>query len=72
MHASGAIITKAIPFLLIPAAVLMPAIPTWVAIALLLLGIVQIVTDVTWSTKSSDWAKFRREQQYSRSDTTET
>jgi hypothetical protein len=64
MHASGAIITKAIPFLLIPAAVLMPAIPTWVPIALLLLGIGQIVTDITWSTKSSDWAKYRREMRY--------
>lgn len=68
MHASGAIVTKAIPFLLIPIAVLMPAIPTWVPITLLVLGIVQIVTDITWSTKSSDWAKFRREQQYTHSD----
>ena len=72
MHASGAIVTKAIPFLLIPTAVLMPAIPIWVPIALLLLGIVQIVTDVTWSTRSSDWAKFRREQRFTRGDTTET
>jgi hypothetical protein len=64
MHASGAIVTKAIPFLLIPVALLMPAIQGWVPIALLALGIVQIVTDVAWSTKSSDWAKFRREMTY--------
>jgi hypothetical protein len=64
MHASGAIVTKAIPFLLIPAALLMPAIPAWVPIALLLLGIVQMVTDVAWSTRSSDWAKYRREMRY--------
>jgi hypothetical protein len=65
MHASGAIVTKAIPFLLIPAALLMPAIPTWVPIVLLALGIVQIVTDVVWSTRASDWAKYRREISYS-------
>ena len=66
MHASGAIVTKAIPFLLIPAALLMPAIPAWVPIALLLLGVVQIVTDVAWSTTSSDWAKYRREMGFAR------
>jgi hypothetical protein len=65
MHASGAIVTKAIPFLLIPAALLMPAIPTWVPIVLLALGIIQIVTDVVWSTRASDWAKYRREISYS-------
>jgi hypothetical protein len=64
MHASGAIVTKAIPFLLVPVAMLMPPIPTWVPLVLLGLGIIQIVTDVAWSTKSSDWAKFRREKAF--------
>jgi hypothetical protein len=64
MHASGAIVTKAIPFLLIPVALVMPAIPTWVPLILLGLGMIQIVTDVVWSTKSSDWAKFRREMAF--------
>jgi len=64
MHASGAIVTKAIPFLLIPVALLMSEIPAWVPIALLVLGIIQIVTDLAWSTKSSDWAKFSREMTY--------
>jgi hypothetical protein len=64
MHAAGAIVTKAIPFVLIPVSVLMPAIPTWVPLTLLGLGIIQIVTDVAWSTKSSDWAKFRREMAF--------
>lgn len=64
MHASGAIVTKAIPFLLIPVALLMPAIPWWVPIVLFALGIIQIVTDLAWSTKSSDWAKFRREMSF--------
>ncbi len=66
MHASGAIVTKAIPFLLIPAALLMSEIPAWVPIALLVLGVVQIATDLAWSTKSSDWAKFRREMDFAR------
>jgi hypothetical protein len=64
MHASGAIVTKAIPFVLIPVALLMSAIPTWVPLALFALGILQIVTDVVWSTKSSDWAKYRREMKH--------
>jgi hypothetical protein len=64
MHASGAIVTKAIPFLLIPVALLMPAVPTWVPIVLLGLGIIQVATDIAWSTKSSDWAKFRREMTF--------
>jgi len=64
MHASGALVTKAIPFLLLPVALLSSAVPGWVAIVLLSIGIVQIITDILWSTKSSDWAKFRREMRY--------
>lgn len=64
MHASGALVTKAIPFLLLPVALAVAAIPGWVSIALIVLGVVQILTDVIWSTKSSDWAKFRREMRY--------
>lgn len=64
MHASGAIVTKAIPFLLLPVAMLMPAVPTWMSLVLLALGILQVITDVLWSTKSSDWAKFKREMSY--------
>lgn len=66
MHASGALVTKAIPFLLLPVALLSSAIPDWVAVVLLALGIVQIITDAVWSTKSSDWAKFRREMRHVR------
>jgi hypothetical protein len=64
VHASGAIVTKAIPFLLTQVALLMLAIPSWVPIVLLTLGIIQIVTDLVWSTKSSDWAKLRRVMSY--------
>lgn len=66
MHASGAIVTKAIPFLLLPVAMLTTAIPIWVSVILVILGIAQIITDIVWSTKSSDWAKFRREIAYTR------
>ena len=60
-HASGAIATKIAPFL---ALALWPATnaPVWAAAVLLAIGIVQIVTDVTLSTRSSDWKKFRRER----------
>ena len=63
MHASGAIVTKAIPFLMIGAAWGMEA-PWWAWAALLVIGAVTIATDVLWSTKSSDWKKFQRERRY--------
>jgi len=66
MHASGAIVTKAVPFLLIPVATAISSVPMWVTLALLALGVVQILTDILWSTKSSDWAKFRREMVFHR------
>jgi hypothetical protein len=66
MHASGAIVTKIVPFLLIPVVVAASAVPAWVTWALLALGVVQVLTDVLWSTKSSDWARFRREMVFHR------
>jgi hypothetical protein len=63
MHASGAIVTKTIPFLLIGAAWGMEA-PWWAWVALLAIGTVAIATDVAWSTNSSDWKKYRRERRY--------
>jgi hypothetical protein len=63
MHASGAIMTKAVPFLLIPAAIA-AGLPTWATLFLVALGIAMIVTDVLWSTNSSDWKKFRREMEF--------
>ncbi|HLB40098.1 MAG TPA: hypothetical protein VJM84_06555 [Actinomycetota bacterium] len=60
-HASGAIATKLAPFV---GLALWPATnaPAWAAWTLLALGVFQIVTDITLSTKSSDWKKFRRER----------
>lgn len=65
MHASGAIATKAAPFL---ALAFVPAstAPWWAAAALVVLGVVQIVTDVVFSVRSGDWKKFRRERAVAR------
>src|SRR6185436_14779107 len=61
MHASGALATKLAPFVALAFWPLTNA-PWWSAAALLALGIVQIVTDVTFSVRSSDWKKVRRER----------
>ncbi len=63
MHASGAIVTKIIPFAMIGAAVA-AGLPTWVPWGLAALGVGQLVTDALWSTAASDWKKFRREMAY--------
>jgi hypothetical protein len=60
MHAAGAIVTKAVPFVLLGAA-LAANLDSGAIWALALIGIGAIVTDVVWSTKKSDWKKFRRE-----------
>ena len=61
MHASGAIATKLAPFV---ALAFWPGsgAPGWAAAVLIALGVLQIVTDLTLSTKSSDWKKFSREK----------
>jgi hypothetical protein len=61
MHAAGAIATKLAPFVALafyPATVA----PWWAAVALLAIGIGQIVTDVSFSRKTGDWSKVRRER----------
>lgn len=63
MHAAGAVVTKTIPFLMLGAAWGMDA-PRWAWATVALLGFAQIVTDVLWSTKSSDWKKYRREMRH--------
>lgn len=64
MHASGPLVTKAIPFLSLGAGWAMRA-PGWVMAVLGVIAIGQIITDVLWSTKASDWMKFRREIAFS-------
>ena len=60
MHASGALATKAVPFV---ALAFWPATeaPVWAAALVLLIGVIQILTDLLLSTKSSDWKKVKRE-----------
>ncbi len=65
MHASGAVVTKLIPFLLVPAAVAAD-LPGWVVWALVALGVVQVLMDIVWSVKASDWKKYRREMAIAR------
>ena len=60
MHASGALVTKLVPFALLGAAIAAD-LPTWAVWGLVAVGVGTIITDVLWSTKSSDWKKFRRE-----------
>jgi hypothetical protein len=64
MHAAGAIVTKLIPFALIGAA-LAAGLPAWTVWLLVVIGIVQLITDYTYSTKHSDWKKFNREMSFS-------
>ena len=65
MHASGAIVTKLVPFLV---AIYALAIDTemWAIVLILAFGLLQIAFDVLFSVKISDWKKFRREMRLAR------
>ena len=65
MHASGAIATKLTPFAVVPYALAIGA-DGWAIALIVAVGVVQIVTDVLWSVKASDWKKFRRELRFAR------
>ena len=65
MHASGAVITKLVPFLMLGPA-LVADVPTWTWVVLLIIGFGQFVTDAIWSTKTSDWMRYRREMRIAR------
>ncbi len=65
MHASGALVSKVVPFALIPAGVI-AGVPEWATILLAAVGVVSVITDLLWSTKFSDWKKFRREMAIAR------
>ncbi len=62
MHASGAIVSKVIPFAV--AVLAFGFAQTWVILVLLAIGIVQLMTDALFSTKASDWKKFKREMRF--------
>ncbi len=63
MHASGALLGKAIPFLLVPATIAAD-LPGWFPWALAGFGVLQLIFDIVWSTRSSDWKRFRREMRF--------
>jgi hypothetical protein len=72
MHASGALASKAAPFAVF-ASVYFPhraasydLLPPWALWTLLGFGVLQIFTDVFFSTKTSDWKKVRRERRVAR------
>ncbi len=60
-HASGAIATKVAPFAAVAIAPLTNA-PGWAIVLMAAFGVLQIVTDVLFSVKTSDWKRFRRER----------
>jgi hypothetical protein len=66
-HASGALVTKVAPFVVF-AALYLPhrsesydLLPPWSLWGILAVGVLQIFTDIFFSTKNSDWKKVRRE-----------
>ncbi len=61
MHASGATVTKVLPFLLLGAAWGMEA-PAWAWWVLIGIGVASVITDVLFSVRSSDWKRYRRER----------
>ena len=72
MHASGAIVSKIAPFAVF-VAVYLPhraagydLFPSWSLWAILAIGVVQIITDILFSTKKSDWKRVRRERRVGR------
>lgn len=65
MHASGAIVSKIVPF----AAVLFglaAAAPVWSIVVLLVIGVAQVLTDLLLSIRHSDWKRFKREMRVAR------
>jgi hypothetical protein len=66
MHASGAIVSKIVPFAVVPYA-LATGCDVWCIAALVAVGVVSIVTDVLFSVRAADWKKFQREMKLARS-----
>jgi hypothetical protein len=65
MHASGAVTTKLMPFLMLGAAWGMEA-PTWAWWALIIAGVVALATDILWSGTASDWKRYKRERRFAK------
>lgn len=65
MHASGAIVTKLLPFVMVPVAIAAGT-PWWTSVALVAIGAVQLITDALFSVRAGDWKKFQREMRFAR------
>jgi len=72
MHAAGAVASKLAPFAVF-AGVYLPhraggydLLPAWSLWAILSVGILQIVTDLVYSVRRSDWKRVRRERRVAR------
>ncbi len=65
MHASGAIVTKITPFIVLVYATSVGA-DWWATLILAVVGALQIITDAVFSVKTSDWKKYRREMKLAR------
>jgi hypothetical protein len=63
MHAAGAIVTKLVPFAVVPFA-LGAGLACWAIWVLVTFGVIQLVTDALWSVRGSDWKKVRREMRF--------
>jgi hypothetical protein len=60
MHASGAIVTKLVPFVVLAVARRGRA-AGWVTAVLAIVGVAQIATDILFSTRFSDWKRVKRQ-----------
>lgn len=73
MHASGALVSKIAPFAVFAPIYLKhraagyDLFPSWSLWAVLAIGVVQLLTDILFSTRKADWKKFRRERGVARS-----
>ena len=65
MHASGAIVSKIVPFLVLLYAISIGC-DAWAVLVLAAVGVVTIITDVLFSVRASDWKRFRREMRLAR------
>jgi hypothetical protein len=74
MHAAGAVASKAAPFAVFAWVYVVhrragyELLPEWSLWGLLGLGVLQILTDLVWSTRRSDWKKVRRERAIARAE----
>jgi sporulation protein YlmC with PRC-barrel domain len=60
MHAAGALVTKIVPVLVLGLTA-RARLPSWTVATLLGIGAAQVIADLLWSVRQSDWRRFGRE-----------